>query len=567
MSKDEKSPKNLKQDNSDYKKAHDKWVKEVLEPALAKHPERNKKFMTTSSQEVDRLYTPLHNLKTDFNKDISFPGEFPYTRGIHSTMYRGRLWTMRMFAGFGSAEETNERFKYLLSQGNAGLSTAFDLPTLYGYDSDSPMAAGEFGECGVGVSSIEDMSILFKDIPLDKVTTSMTINSPAAMTWAMYIANAENRGIPKSNLGGTIQNDILKEYIAQKEYIFPPNPSMRLVTDTVEFGTKNMPKWNTISISGYHIREAGSTAVQELAFTLADGYAYADWAIERGLNIDDFAPRFSFFFNAHNDFFEEIAKYRAARRIWARDMKYKYGAKDPRSMTLRFHTQTAGCSLTAQQPEINIVRVAIQAMAGVLGGTQSLHTDSMDEALALPSEKAVQIALRTQQIIAHESGVANVADPLGGSYYLEWLTDDMERQSRDYFDRIESLGGVVSAIEKGFFQKEIAAAAYKYQQEIDHNERTVVGVNEFTSNEPVEIPILEMDPEGFERQCRRLKSLRSSRNKARHEASLTAIEKAAEGEENLMPHFIEAAKAKATLGEMCDVLRGVFGEYREGSDF
>ena len=567
MSKDEKSSKNLKQDNSDYKKAHDKWVKEVLEPALAKHPERNKKFMTTSSQEVDRLYTPLDNLKTDFKKDISFPGEFPYTRGIHSTMYRGRLWTMRMFAGFGSAEETNERFKYLLSQGNAGLSTAFDLPTLYGYDSDSPMAAGEFGECGVGVSSIEDMSILFKDIPLDKVTTSMTINSPAAMTWAMYIANAENRGIPKSNLGGTIQNDILKEYIAQKEYIFPPNPSMRLVTDTVEYGTKNMPKWNTISISGYHIREAGSTAVQELAFTLADGYAYADWAIERGLNIDDFAPRFSFFFNAHNDFFEEIAKYRAARRIWARDMKYKYGAKDPRSMTLRFHTQTAGCSLTAQQPEINIVRVAIQAMAGVLGGTQSLHTDSMDEALALPSEKAVQIALRTQQIIAHESGVANVADPLGGSYYLEWLTDDMERQSRDYFDRIESLGGVVSAIEKGFFQKEIAAAAYKYQQEIDNNERTVVGVNEFTSNEPVEIPILEMDPEGFERQCRRLKSLRSSRNKARHEASLTAIEKAAEGEENLMPHFIEAAKAKATLGEMCDVLRGVFGEYREGSDF
>ena len=567
MSKDEKSPENLNQDNSDYKKAHDKWVKEVLEPALAKHPERNKKFMTTSSQEVDRLYTPLDNLKTDFNKDISFPGEFPYTRGIHSTMYRGRLWTMRMFAGFGSAEETNERFKYLLSQGNAGLSTAFDLPTLYGYDSDSPMAAGEFGECGVGVSSIEDMSILFKDIPLDKVTTSMTINSPAAMTWAMYIANAENRGIPKSNLGGTIQNDILKEYIAQKEYIFPPNPSMRLVTDTVEFGTKNMPKWNTISISGYHIREAGSTAVQELAFTLADGYAYADWAIERGLNIDDFAPRFSFFFNAHNDFFEEIAKYRAARRIWARDMKYKYGAKDPRSMTLRFHTQTAGCSLTAQQPEINIVRVAIQAMAGVLGGTQSLHTDSMDEALALPSEKAVQIALRTQQIIAHESGVANVADPLGGSYYLEWLTDDMERQSRDYFDRIESLGGVVSAIEKGFFQKEIAAAAYKYQQEIDNNERTVVGVNEFTSNEPVEIPILEMDPEGFERQCRRLKNLRSSRDKARHEASLTAIEKAAEGEENLMPHFIEAAKAKATLGEMCDVLRGVFGEYREGSDF
>jgi len=402
---------------------------------------------------------------------------------------------------------------------------------------------------------------------LDKVTTSMTINSPAAMTWAMYIANAENRGIPKANLGGTIQNDILKEYIAQKEYIFPPHPSMRLVTDTVEYGTKYMPKWNTISISGYHIREAGSTAVQELAFTLADGYAYADWAIERGLNIDEFAPRFSFFFNAHNDFFEEIAKYRAARRIWARDMKDKYGAKDPRSWTLRFHTQTAGCSLTAQQPEINIVRVAIQAMAGVLGGTQSLHTDSMDEALALPSEKAVQIALRTQQVIAHESGVANVIDPLGGSYYLEWLTEDMERQARDYFDRIDSLGGVVPAIEKGFFQKEIAGASYRYQQEIDNNERVVVGVNQYTSDENVEIPILEMDPEGFERQCERLKNLRNNRDKNRHSSALRAIEKAAEGDDNLMPHFIEAAKAKATLGEMCDVLRGVFGEYREGSDF
>jgi len=567
MPKNVDASKNSQEKNSDYKKAYDKWVEDVLQPALAKRPERNKEFMTTSSQKVDRLYTPLDNLGLDYENDVSFPGQFPYTRGIHSTMYRGRLWTMRMFAGYGSAEETNERFKYLLSQGQTGLSTAFDLPTLYGYDSDSPMAAGEFGECGVGVSSLEDMSILFNDIPLDKVTTSMTINSPAAMTWAMYIANAEGRGIPKANLGGTIQNDILKEYIAQKEYIFPPNPSMRLVTDTVEYGTKNMPKWNTISISGYHIREAGSTAVQELAFTLADGYAYADWAIERGLNIDDFAPRFSFFFNAHNDFFEEIAKYRAARRIWARDMKYKYGAKDPRSLTLRFHTQTAGCSLTAQQPEINIVRVAIQAMAGVLGGTQSLHTDSMDEALALPSEKAVQIALRTQQIIAHESGVANVADPLGGSYYLEWLTDDMERQARDYFDRIESLGGVVSAIEKGFFQKEIAAAAYKYQQEIDNKERVVVGVNEFTSDEPVEIPILEMDPDGFDRQCKRLNDLRSNRDKSRHSASLVAIEKAAEGDDNLMPHFIEAAKAKATLGEMCDVLRGVFGEYREGSDF
>ena len=553
--------------DSDYQKAYEKWKKEILEPALAKHPERREEFITTSSQKVDRLYTPLDTAHIDFPQDISYPGEFPYTRGIHSTMYRGRLWTMRMFAGFGSAEETNERFKYLLKQGQTGLSTAFDLPTLYGYDSDSPFAAGEFGECGVGVSSLEDMSILFKDIPLDKVTTSMTINSPAAMTWAMYIANAENQGVPKSKLGGTIQNDILKEYIAQKEYIFPPHPSMRLVTDTVEYGAKNMPRWNTISISGYHIREAGSTAVQELAFTLADGYAYADWAIERGLNVDEFAPRFSFFFNAHNDFFEEIAKYRAARRIWAKDMRYKYGAKDPRSWTLRFHTQTAGCSLTAQQPEINIVRVAIQAMAGVMGGTQSLHTDSMDEALALPSEKAVQIALRTQQVIAHESGVANVVDPLGGSYYLEWLTDDMERQARDYFDRIDSLGGVVPAIEKGFFQKEIAAASYKYQKEIDNKKRVVVGVNEYTSDESVEIPILEMDPEGFDRQCARLKKLRASRDKGKFDASIRAIEKAAEGDDNLMPHFIEAAKAKVTLGEMCDVLRGVFGEYREGSDF
>ncbi len=553
--------------DSGHQKAYEKWKKEILEPALAKHPERREEFITTSSQKVDRLYTPLDTAHIDFPRDISYPGEFPYTRGIHSTMYRGRLWTMRMFAGFGSAGETNERFKYLLKQGQTGLSTAFDLPTLYGYDSDSSFAAGEFGECGVGVSSLEDMSILFNDIPLDKVTTSMTINSPAAMIWAMYIANAENQGVPKSKLGGTIQNDILKEYIAQKEYIFPPHPSMRLVTDTVEYGTKNMPRWNTISISGYHIREAGSTAVQELAFTLADGYAYADWAIERGLNVDEFAPRFSFFFNAHNDFFEEIAKYRAARRIWAKDMRYKYGAKDPRSWTLRFHTQTAGCSLTAQQPEINIVRVAIQAMAGVMGGTQSLHTDSMDEALALPSEKAVQIALRTQQVIAHESGVANVVDPLGGSYYLEWLTDDMERQARDYFDRIDSLGGVVPAIEKGFFQKEIAAASYKYQKEIDNKERVVVGVNEYTSDESVEIPILEMDPEGFDRQCARLKKLRASRDKGKFEASIRAIEKAAEGDDNLMPHFIEAAKAKATLGEMCDVLRGVFGEYREGSDF
>jgi len=552
---------------SDLEAERARWERETLAPALEKHPERRPRFITTSGQEVGRLYTALDNAGLDFDRDIGFPGEYPYTRGIHATMHRGRLWTMRMFAGFGSARETNARFKYLLSQGQTGLSTAFDLPTLYGYDSDSPTAAGEFGECGVGVSSLEDMSILFDGIPLEKVTTSMTINSPAAIIWAMYIANAENNGVPRANLGGTIQNDILKEFIAQKEYLYPPLPSLRLVTDTVEFGTREMPKWNTISISGYHIREAGSTAAQELAFTLADGFAYVDDAVKRGLGVDEFAPRLSFFFNAHNDFFEEIAKYRAARRIWAREMREKYGAKDPRSWKLRFHTQTAGCSLTAQQPEVNIVRVAIQALAGVMGGTQSLHTDAMDEALALPSEKAAQIALRTQQVIAHESGAANVVDPLGGSYYLEWLTDDLERQARDYFDRIDSLGGVIPAIEKGWFQKEIAAAAYAYQREIDSGERKVVGVNAHTVDDPIEIPILEMDPEGFKRQCERLARLRKERDPKKHAKALDAVRKAAEGDDNLMPHFITAVRADATLGELCEVLRGVFGEYREPSEF
>ena len=544
-----------------------RWERETLAPALEKHPERQKRFITTSGQEVERRYTALDSAHLDYDRDIGFPGEYPYTRGIHATMHRGRLWTMRMFAGFGSARETNARFKYLLSQGQTGLSTAFDQPTLYGYDSDSPTAAGEFGACGVGVSSLEDMSVLFDGIPLDKVTTSMTINSPAAIIWAMYIANAENNGIPREKLGGTIQNDILKEFIAQKEYLYPPLPSLRLVTDTVEFGTREMPKWNTISISGYHIREAGSTAAQELAFTLADGFAYVDDAVARGLGVDEFAPRLSFFFNAHNDFFEEIAKYRAARRIWAREMREKYGAKDPRSWKLRFHTQTAGCSLTAQQPEVNIVRVAIQALAGVMGGTQSLHTDARDEALALPSEKAAQIALRTQQVIAHETGAANVVDPLGGSYYLEWLTDDLERQAREYFDRIESLGGVIPAIEKGWFQKEIAVAAYAYQREIDSGERKVVGVNAHTVDDPIEIPILEMDPEGFKRQCERLARLRKERDPKKHAKALDAVKKAAEGNDNLLPYFIDAVRADATLGELCEVLRGVFGEYRESSEF
>ena len=553
--------------SGDLAAAHAAWQAETLDPMLTKRPERRERFITTSGQDVGRLFTPLDTAQQDFDRDIGYPGEYPYTRGIHPTMHRGRLWTMRMFAGFGTADETNRRFKYLLSQGQTGLSTAFDMPTLYGYDSDHPLVLGEFGKCGVAVSSLEDMGRLFADIPLDKVTTSMTINAPAAVIWAMYIANAENRGIPRAQLGGTIQNDILKEYIAQKEYLFPPEPSMRLVADTIEFGTREMPRWNTISISGYHIREAGSTAVQELAFTLADGFAYVDVALERGLTVDEFAPRLSFFFNAHNDFFEEIAKYRAARRIWAREMREKYGAQDPRSWMLRFHTQTAGCSLTAQQPEVNIVRVAVQALAGVLGGTQSLHTDSMDEALALPSEKAVQIALRTQQIIAHESGVTNTVDPLGGSYYLEWLTDDMERQARDYFDRIEALGGVVPALEKSFFQKEIAAAAYRYQQETDRKERILVGVNDFVMDEPVEIPILEMDPQGFDNQCARLRRLRETRDAAKHAAALAAIERGAAGDDNLMPLFIDAVQAGATLGEVCDVLRGVFGEYREGSDF
>src|SRR5512136_2467155 len=431
------------------------WDELTLQPTLAKTPERYDKFITTSSEPVERLYTPLDVPDLDYLNDLGFPGEYPFTRGVQPTMHRGKLWTMRMFAGFGSAEETNARFKYLLSQGQTGLSIAFDMPTLYGYDSDAPEAIGEFGKCGVAISSLADMEVLLDGIPLDRVTTSMTINSPAAIIWAMYIAAAEKRGIPRAALGGTIQNDILKEFIAQKEFLFPPAPSMRLVTDTIEFGSREMPKWNTISISGYHIREAGSTAVQELAFTIADGMAYVENALERGLPVDDFAPRLSFFFNAHSEFFEEVAKFRAARRIWARAIREKYGAKDPRSWMLRTHAQTSGVSLTAQQPEINIIRVALQALAGVLGGTQSLHTNSMDEALALPSARAVTLALRTQQVIAEESGVASTVDPLGGSFYVEALTDRLEREAHDYFRRIEALGGVIPAIEAGFQQREI----------------------------------------------------------------------------------------------------------------
>jgi methylmalonyl-CoA mutase N-terminal domain/subunit len=550
----------MKQD--DVCQARQRWEQTTLKETLDRFRERAEEFITTSSEPVERLYTPL-DVDGDYMEQLGFPGEYPFTRGVHPTMHRGRLWTMRMFAGFGAAEETNARFKYLLEQGQTGLSTAFDLPTLMGYDSDAPEAEGEFGRCGVAVSSLHDMEALFDGIPLDKVTTSMTINSPAAVTWAMYIAAAERQGVPMHELGGTIQNDILKEYIAQKEYIFPPEPSMRLVTDTVEFGTQHMPKWNTISISGYHIREAGSTAAQELAFTLADGMEYVHWALKRGLDVDAFAPRLSFFFNCHNDFMEEIAKFRASRRIWAREMRDTFGAQNPRSWWMRFHTQTAGCSLTAQQPEINVVRVAVQALAAVLGGSQSLHTNSLDEALALPSESAATIALRTQQIIAHESGVTNTIDPLGGSYAIEALTDRIERQAYDYFEQIETLGGVLPAIEAGFLQQEIADAAYRYQREIDEGRRVVVGVNKFAADEPLTIPLLKMDPQGYERQCARLAQVREERDNGAVGQALDRLRIAAQGAENTMPYILDAVRAYATLQEVMDVFREVFGLYRE----
>jgi methylmalonyl-CoA mutase N-terminal domain/subunit len=540
-----------------------RWEETTLKSTLDRHPERMERFMTTSSASVERLYTPLDTPDLDYTHDLGFPGKYPFTRGVHATMHRGRLWTMRMFAGFGTAEETNARYKYLLEHGETGLSVAFDMPTLYGYDSDAPEALGEFGKCGVAVSSLADMEILFDGIPVDEITTSMTINSPAAVTWAMYIAMAEKRGIPAEVLGGTIQNDILKEYIAQKEFIFPPKPSMRLVVDTFEYGSRYLPRWNTISISGYHIREAGSTAAQELAFTLADGLEYVRWGIERGLDLDDFAPRLSFFFNSHNDFFEEIAKFRAARRIWAREMRDTFGAANPRSWLLRFHTQTAGCSLTAQQPENNIVRTAWQALAAVLGGTQSLHTNSMDEALALPSEYAVKVALRTQQLIAHESGVVNTIDPLAGSYFVEAMTNRMEQETYDYFRKIEALGGVIPAIERGFFQREIAEAAYRYQMEIDTHQRVVVGVNELAEEEPIRIPLLEMDPEGYERQVARLARVRRDRDNERASVALDALRQAAKTTENTMPYILDCVRAYATLGEIMGVFREVFGEYRE----
>jgi methylmalonyl-CoA mutase N-terminal domain/subunit len=547
----------------DLRRAQESWDKTTLDDTLRRMPERRDTFTTISGRPVQRVYTPLDVAEQDYLRDLGLPGEYPFTRGVHATGHRGRLWTMRMFAGFGTAEETNARYKYLMAQGNAGLSVAFDLPTLMGYDADAPEAIGEFGKCGVAVSSLKDMQILFDGIPLGEVSTSMTINSPAAMLWAFYVAAAEKQGYAMAGLRGTIQNDILKEYQAQKEYIFPPEPSMRLVTDTIEFGSRYLPEWNTISISGYHIREAGATAAQELAFTLGNGLEYVRWALRRGLDIDDFAPRLSFFFNVHNDFFEEIAKLRAARRIWAREMKETFGAQNPRSWLMRFHTQTAGVSLTAQQPEINIVRVAIQALAAVLGGAQSLHTNSMDEALALPSAFAATIALRTQQIIAHESGVANTVDPLGGSYFVEKLTNDLEEEAYAYFRRVEDFGGVLPALEAGFFQQEIADSAFRFQQEVDAGERTIVGVNGYQDDKPLQIPILEMDPQGYERQAARLDDLRRTRDNDAVKRALDGLRRAARGTDNMMPHILDAARAYATLSEITGVLRQEFGTYRE----
>ena len=521
-----------------------------------------KHYTTISGVPIEPLYGPEQLRDFDPRRELAAPGEFPYTRGIHETMYRGRLWTMRQFSGFATPEETNRRYHYLLQQGQTGLSVAFDLPTLMGYDADHGLAEGEVGKCGAAISSLEDMEILFRGIPLADVTVSMTINSPAAVLWAMYLAVAEQQGVDWKAVSGTLQNDILKEYIAQKEYIFPPRPSMRLVTDTIEFGARHTPRFNPISISGYHIREAGSTAAQELAFTLRDGMEYVEWALERGMQVDEFAPRLSFFFNAHNDFFEEIAKYRAARKLWAYAMRDRFGAKDERSLKLRFHAQTAGCSLTWQQPYNNVVRTAIQALAAVLGGTQSLHTNSLDEAYALPSEQAVTIALRTQQILGYESGVANTPDPLGGSYFVERLTLDMEQAAGDYFRRIDEMGGMIAAIEKGFPQSEIANASYQYQRAVEAKEKLVVGVNAFQSeDQPIEL--LQIDPTAEEHQVKKLAALRARRDNGRVRKALDALRRAAEGTENTMPFILDAVRAYATLGEICDAFRGVFGSYKE----
>jgi len=544
------------------KKQRSDWEKNCYSKLIKKNQERKERFKNLSETEIKNLYTPDDIMDVDYLEDIGFPGEFPFLRGVHSTMYRGRLWTMRQYAGFGSADDSNKRYKYLLDQGQTGLSVAFDLPTQMGYDSDHEMCRGEVGKCGVAISSLKDMEVLFDDIPLSKVSTSMTINSTAMILLAMYIAVAEKQGVDQLELAGTIQNDILKEYIARGTYIFPPRESMRLITDVFEYCSKNMPKWNTINVSGYHIREAGSTAVQEVAFTLADGIAYVEAAINRGLELDKFAPRLAFFFGSHNDMFEEIAKFRAARRLWARIMRDRFHTKSPKSLRLRFHTQTAGCSLTAQQPENNIVRVTIQALAAVLGGTQSLHTNSMDEAYALPTEKAVKIALRTQQIIAHESGVTNTIDPLAGSYFIESLTNQIEDAAMEYIKKIDDMGGILTAIERGFVQREIADSAYKYQRAVDGCEKIVIGVNRYRDSEKASIETLKVNPEVEEKQKRRLERLRKERDSKEVKRALAEIRRVVESKENLMPVVLDAVKSYATLGEICDVLKGAFGEYR-----
>jgi len=542
----------------------ERWEQETLRPVLNKRPERKKRFESVSLEEVNRLYTPADTADIDFERDTSFPGEFPYTRGIHPTGYRGKLWTMRQFAGFGTPEETNARFKYLMGQGQTGLSVAYDLPTLMGYDADSPLSEGEVGKCGVAVSSLADMEVLFDGIPLEEVTVSQTINAPASILLAMYLVVAEKQGADWKKISGTLQNDILKEYIAQKEWIYPIRPAMKLVTDTFEFCTHHVPKYNPISVSGYHIREAGATAVQELAFTLRDGIEYVEWGVEAGLDVDEFVPRLSFFFNAHNDFFEEVAKYRAARRIWARVMRERFHAKNERTLQLRFHTQTAGVSLTVQQPLNNIVRVAIQALAGVFGGTNSLHTDAYDEALALPTDRAALIALRTQQIIAEETGVANTIDPLGGSYFLEALTKKMEDGALDYFDKIDAMGGMVEAVEKGFPQREIQESAYQYQKAVERGEQTIVGVNKYQmEEEPAEVPILVIDEGVRDHQVERLERARDKRDKGAVANALEKVRQAARSNDNHMPATIEAVRAYATLGEICDALRDVYGLYEE----
>ncbi len=547
-------------DDQKYEKERNRWLKETYRVS----PENGGDYVSVSSEPVEPLYGPADISGLDYERDLGFPGEYPYTRGIRGNMYRGQYWTMRQFSGFGTAAETNRRYHFLLERGQTGLSVAFDMPTIMGYDSDDPMSEGEVGRCGVAIDSVVDMQKLFDGIPLDKITTSMTTNAPASILLAFYLVTGERQGVPFADMGGTIQNDILKEYIAQKSWIFPPRPSMRIITDIIAFCSTEVPRWNTISISGYHIREAGSTAAQELAFTLADGMAYVQAGIEAGFDVDDFAPRLSFFFNSHIDFFEEVAKYRAARRIWARVMKERFGAQKEDSMLLRFHTQTAGCSLTAPQPENNIVRTAFEGLAAVLGGTQSLHTNSMDEVMALPTEKAVEIALRTQQIIAHETGVVNTLDPLAGSYYVEYLTDRIEAEALQYFDEIEAEGGVLEAIEKGYFQRRIADAAYRYQMEIERGERVIVGVNRYMhEGESLDMELLKIDPSIEREQVEAVRKFRRERDQAQADGAREELKRRAEGTDNLMPAIIDCARAHVSQGEIVEVLKGVFGEYKE----